>query len=133
MEEEFQKLKQWDKTMDEYAASFLRMSRFAPSMVAKESDKANRFQQGLQWEIQKQLASHQLDTYQQVLTAARRVELVTIRENMSKQQRTAMRPIKQVTQGPPNKAIGAPPVKHPAQQGQQQLVCGFCKKLGHTR
>ena len=112
MEEQFQKLKQRNDIVDGYAANFLRLSRFAPSMVAHETEKAHRFQQGLQWDIQRQLTPSQLDTYQQVLTAARRVELVTVRENRSKQRRTTKCPIQQVTK---NEEISAPPAKRQAQ------------------
>jgi hypothetical protein len=43
MEEQFIKLQQWNKSVDEYAAEFLRLSRFAPYMVAKEENRASRF------------------------------------------------------------------------------------------
>ena len=36
MEEQFQKLKQWNDTVDGYAAKFLRLSRFAPNFVSTE-------------------------------------------------------------------------------------------------
>jgi uncharacterized protein GlcG (DUF336 family) len=52
MKEQFVKLKQWNNSVDEYAANFLRLSRFAPALVATEEDKAERFQQGLHWDIQ---------------------------------------------------------------------------------
>ena len=119
--------------MDGYTTKFLRLSRFAPSMVAQEAEKAHRFQQGLQWDIQSHLASNQLDTYQQVLTAARRVESVSVRKNRSGQPRNAKRPNQQMAQGGQNRAIGAPPAKRPTQQNQQQVVCGYCKKQGHIQ
>lgn len=72
MEEEFISLKQQEKTVDEYATEFLMLSRFAPSMVADEGDRANRFQQDLRLDIQEYITSHNLDTYSQVLNVARR-------------------------------------------------------------
>ena len=36
MEDQFIRLQQRDQTVDEYAAEFLRLSRFAPYMVANE-------------------------------------------------------------------------------------------------
>ena len=84
MEQRFVHLRQYDRTVDAYAAEFLRLSRFAPSMVKDEEDRANRFQQGLRLEIQKFLAPQQLDTYSQVLTAARRVEMVANQESRSR-------------------------------------------------
>ena len=50
MEEQF--LQQRDQTVDEYAAKFLRLSRFAQYMVANEEIRARRFQQGLRVQIQ---------------------------------------------------------------------------------
>ena len=43
MAEQFFKLQQGNKTVDEYAAEFLRLSRFAPKFVAEEADRAERF------------------------------------------------------------------------------------------
>jgi len=60
--------------VDEYAAEFLRLSQFAPYMVADEEKRASRFQQGLTVDIQMLLIPHQLKTYSQVLSIARDVE-----------------------------------------------------------
>ena len=68
------KLQQWSRTVDEYAAEFMRLSRFAPKLVEEEADRAHRFQQGLSAEIQVQLSSHVLETYSQVLVRARNIE-----------------------------------------------------------
>ena len=96
MEKQFLDLKHEDKTVDGYAAEFLRLSRFAQAMVAHEEDKANRFQQGLRPEIWKHLASHQLDIYSQVLSAARRVEMKFDNGNQDRmQQRPVKRPFDQ--------------------------------------
>jgi len=57
MQLQFLNLKQWDKSVEAYAADFIRLSRFAPKMVEDEIDRADRFQQGLQWDIQVQIAS----------------------------------------------------------------------------
>ena len=43
MEQRFVHLRQYDRTVDAYAAEFLRLSRFTPSMVKDEEDRANRF------------------------------------------------------------------------------------------
>ena len=46
MEEQPIKLQQLNQYVDEYAAKFLRLSRFAPYMVSDEEKRASRFQQG---------------------------------------------------------------------------------------
>ena len=44
MEEQFIRLQQLNRSVDEYAAEFLRLSRFAPYMVSDEEKQASRFQ-----------------------------------------------------------------------------------------
>jgi len=56
MKQQFINLRQGSSTVDEYAAKFLRLSRFASYMVADEEDWANRFQRGLRLDIQKSWA-----------------------------------------------------------------------------
>jgi len=128
MEKEFIDLTQGDKTVDQYASDFLRLSRFAPSMVADEEDKANRLQQGLKSEIRKQLSSHQLDTYSQVLTAARRVELEVDKDRV--QQRPPKRTFDQMNRGPapPQQQQDKPQIQPPP---APRPVCNHCHKLGH--
>ena len=100
-------------TMDTYAAEFVKLSRFAPMLVADEEDKANHFRQGLKPEIRKFLASQQLDTYHQVLIASRRVELELGNDNRT-QQKQGKRPFNPVGQGQNQ------PAKRHFQQQQQQ-------------
>ena len=86
MEQQFINLQQGSRSIDEYAAKFLRLSRFAPYMVAEEEDRANRFQQGLRFDIQKFLVTQPLRTYSQVLSAARSLEQVVEKENKNRVQ-----------------------------------------------
>ena len=44
MEEQFIRLQQRDKYVDEYAAKFLSLSRFAPYMISDEEKWAERYQ-----------------------------------------------------------------------------------------
>jgi len=76
MEQQFINLRQESRTVDKYAAKFLRLSQFAPYMVAKDEDQANQFKQGLRLDIQKFLIAQQLRTYSQVLSVARCLEQV---------------------------------------------------------
>ena len=74
MEEQFIRLQQLNQSVDEYAAEFLRLSRFAPYMVSDEEKRASRFQQGLKIDIQLFLIPQQFKTYSQVLSIAHEVE-----------------------------------------------------------
>ena len=133
MQNQFMHLKQRDRSVEVYAAEFLRLSRFAPKMVEDEADRADRFQQGLQWDIQVQIASQSLQTYDQVLTAARRVEHVIDRRNRSKgHNKNGKRQFPQVEEGVKKQKNGAPAQRQNQPQAGQKH-CGFCKKLGHVR
>jgi len=63
MEQQFINLRQGSRMVDEYTSEFLRLSQFAPYMVADEEDRANRFQQDLRLDITKHLVTQQLVTY----------------------------------------------------------------------
>jgi len=43
IEKQFINLRQGSQTVNEYTTEFLRLSRFAPYMVAEDEDRANRF------------------------------------------------------------------------------------------
>ncbi|XP_020272013.1 uncharacterized protein LOC109847181 [Asparagus officinalis] len=75
MQRQFVMLRQRASTVDEYAAEFAKLSRFAPGMVSNEVDKGQRFMQGLNFEIQTQIYSQKgIETYADVLEAARKAE-----------------------------------------------------------
>ena len=74
IEEQFIRRQHWNRSVDEYAAEFLRLSQFAPYMVSDEEKRASRIQQGLRVDIQMLFILHQLKTYSEVLTIARDVE-----------------------------------------------------------
>ena len=74
MEEQFIRLQQGNRSVDEYATEFLRLSRFTPYMVTDKEKRASRFQQGLKMDVQMFLIPQQLKTYSQVLSIAHEVE-----------------------------------------------------------
>lgn len=136
MQSQFINLKQRDKNVESYAAEFLRLSRFAPQMVADEADRADRFQQGLQWEIQEKLVTHQFNTYDQVLTAARYAESFMERRNKSRgQNKTMKRQLPQAGEGTSGakKQRNGVPANRQGRNPPEQIYCGFCKKPGHLR
>ena len=114
MEEQFIRLQQWNRSVDEYAAEFLRLSRFAPYMVADEEKRASRFQQGLRVDIQMLLIPHQLKSYSQVLSIARDVEQgLEKKRRVELQHKPMKRQFQQVHRGNPVRSFGAPIAKRP--------------------
>jgi len=134
MEQQFINLQHGSRSIDEYAAEFLRLSRFAPYIVAAEKDWANRFQQGLRLEIQKFLVTQPLRTYSQVLSSARSLEQVVEKENKNKvHARPLKRPFDQVTKGPTSRFGSAPHNKQQFTPSPRTVVCRFCQLPGHHR
>jgi len=76
MERRFTNLIQGNRSVDDYAAEFTRLSRFAPALVADEATRARRFKMGLDFAILENVISLRLPTYDEVLIAAREQELV---------------------------------------------------------
>lgn len=89
LEEKFIALKQWDRYVDVNAAEFLRLSHFAPYMVATEKKRVKRFQQGLHVDTQMYLIPQRLKTYSEVLDAARDLERLQGKKNRSKTSQNA--------------------------------------------
>ncbi|XP_071905704.1 uncharacterized protein [Coffea arabica] len=73
-EDEFIKLLQGTSSVAEYEIQFTRLSKFAPKLVVNEQKRLRRFIQGLNVEIQKELAAAQIDTFKDALDKAQRVE-----------------------------------------------------------
>ncbi|XP_027152140.1 uncharacterized protein LOC113752211 [Coffea eugenioides] len=73
-EDEFIKLHQDALSVAEYETHFTRLSKFAPELVFSEQKRIRRFVQGLNVEIQKDLAVAQFDTFKDALEKSQRVE-----------------------------------------------------------
>ncbi|XP_027118548.2 uncharacterized protein [Coffea arabica] len=73
-EDEFIKLRQGTSSVAEYETQFTQLSKFAPELVVSEQKRIRRFIQGLNVEIQKDLAAAQIDTFKDALEKAQRVE-----------------------------------------------------------
>ena len=70
MERRFLNLVQGNRSVDEYAAEFTRLSRFAPAHVATEEKRAEKFKMGLDTTILEHVVSLPLEYYDGVLKAA---------------------------------------------------------------
>ena len=76
MERRFITLVQGNRTVDEYAAEFTRLSRFAPAHVATEEKRAEKFKMGLDFSILEHVVSLPRENFDGVLKAARQQESV---------------------------------------------------------
>ncbi|XP_071925688.1 uncharacterized protein [Coffea arabica] len=73
-EDEFIRFRQGTQTVAEYESHFTRLSKFAPELIITEQRRIRRFIQGLNVEIQKDLAVAQLSTFSDAVEKAQRVE-----------------------------------------------------------
>lgn len=67
-------MEQGNRTVDEYAAEFGRLSQFAEGMVRTPRDRAKRFCQGLVDNIRDLIVANVTDTYSRMLTVAQNIE-----------------------------------------------------------
>ncbi|KAK8716275.1 hypothetical protein V6N13_043591 [Hibiscus sabdariffa] len=90
MKQEFQNLRQGSRTMAEYELEFLRLLQYGSSLVPTESDRCQKFREGLRIDILKQVATHQ-DTVFDVLVerakAAEEVELLLRQTDRAERER----------------------------------------------
>ncbi|XP_027156557.1 uncharacterized protein LOC113757506, partial [Coffea eugenioides] len=73
-EDEFIQFHQGTQTVAEYESHFTRLSKFAPELIVTEQRRIRRFVQGLNVEIQKDLAVAQISTFSDAVKKALRVE-----------------------------------------------------------
>ncbi|XP_020252369.1 uncharacterized protein LOC109829752 [Asparagus officinalis] len=71
---EFQGLQQNNMTVQEYEAKFTQLSRFAPHLIAEESDKAKKFQRGLRGNIRGKLVALRIRNYAELVETAFEIE-----------------------------------------------------------
>ncbi|KNA03297.1 hypothetical protein SOVF_210560, partial [Spinacia oleracea] len=70
MESEFIHLKQRNMTVLEYAVKFNELARFAPDLVSTDRQRMNRFEGGLNVDLQEKLAAHMSKSYQELYDRA---------------------------------------------------------------
>lgn len=110
------------------SGEFLRFSRFAPTLVAEERNKARRFQHGLSLETREYMTMTIMNTYAKVLKAARHQEQATGRmTEIGMQKRLACHMSKTFSSRiPPPKHYMTPTVR-------PTLICNYCQLLGYTK
>ena len=69
-ERDFIRLEQGRKIVSEYEAEFAKLAKYAPTLVADESSRARRLEEGLRSDIRNSVASFELQTYEAVLNKA---------------------------------------------------------------
>ncbi|KAJ6804605.1 uncharacterized protein M6B38_184075 [Iris pallida] len=148
LEGQFVGLVQGNSSVDEYAAEFFRLSRFAPDMIQDEGQKARKFHRGLIHAVRTRTSGRRNATFDQILMDAQIAEEdfglkpkrsgdtmgasssagPAKRSHIQQQQQKPFQqqPLLQIQQAP-----GAQ--QHQGQGQRQAIQCVFCKKMGHTR
>ncbi|XP_074341444.1 uncharacterized protein LOC141678914 [Apium graveolens] len=73
-ERDFIRLQQGGRTVIEYEAEFAKLAKYASTLVADESSRARRLEEGLRSDIRNSVASFELQTYEAVLNKALVIE-----------------------------------------------------------
>nr|XP_027067805.1 uncharacterized protein LOC113693471 [Coffea arabica] len=158
-EDEFIRLRQDTQSVPKYESQFTRLSKFAPELILIEQRRARCFLQGLNVEIQKDLAVAQITTFSNVVEKALRSEnaRLQVRNFQNRKRGASGSSSTQGDKGTPPKfgrgakggrfsgtARGTPSrggqsgrgQQRNASQGSSAIVsrgpCSFCGKLNHT-
>ncbi|XP_056166396.1 uncharacterized protein LOC130137901 [Syzygium oleosum] len=71
---EFMKLRQGQRSVDQYEVKFARLSKFSPRMVKDPVDKARRFRNGLKPDLRSQMISLNLRGYHEIYDRAQAIK-----------------------------------------------------------
>jgi hypothetical protein len=138
LEERFLTLKKGSLSVDQYHQEFTRLSRYATSIVRKPADKARRFLRGLDLSMQTLMTTTDRESYQKLLVAAKRQELLATEmrqlhmgggKRPMEQTRFVVRPFLGPNQTASFKRTNPPG----PQQSRASMVCHFCGKPGHAK
>jgi hypothetical protein len=81
-EAEFINLKQGNRTVAEYAAEFIRLSKYAPCLASSEQAKARKFEEGLKLQVRQRVSTLVLENFRALMDRA----IVAERDIMEAQQ-----------------------------------------------
>ena len=143
-EDEFIRFRQGAQTVAEYESQFTRLSKFAPELIVTEQRRIRRFVQGLNVEIQKDLAVAQLSASSGAVEKVQRVESarLQVRTFQARKRVTLESSVGQEdTSTPPKLGKGTGGLRFPgmssdaSQRGSGSAShgpCGYCGKPNHT-
>ncbi|XP_020243329.1 uncharacterized protein LOC109821560 [Asparagus officinalis] len=124
-------------TVKEYEAKFTQLLRFAPHLIAEESDKAKKFQRGLRGNIRGKLVALRIRNYAELVETAFEIEkdLLEYQEIRNKKQSLVKRPRtegglttdKSASNQPGRSATAKFPFRHDrANQPNKSAACPRC-------
>ncbi|XP_071932106.1 uncharacterized protein [Coffea arabica] len=144
-EDEFIRLRQGAQTVAEYESQFTRLSKFAPELILTEQRRIWRFVQGLNVEIQKDLAAAQINAFSEAVEKAQRVENARLQvKNFQAKKRgfPGNNSGQEDENIPPKFGRGTGGVRMPEMSPERPLrggsasaargPCGYCGKLNHS-
>ncbi|CAA0841948.1 Uncharacterized mitochondrial protein AtMg00860, partial [Striga hermonthica] len=159
MERQFLALQQGTRTVDEYEREFTRLAGFAPDLVRKEAQRAQRFIDGLYPAVRHNIVGHGTQTYARAVSIAQEVD-ASIRREAVRDRAQPSAPAQPVAAPPAlpapqpaknnkRKGKGAPADKRTRRRLQQippcptygrlhrgecragQDICYYCQEPGH--
>nr|XP_027066068.1 uncharacterized protein LOC113691937 [Coffea arabica]XP_027066079.1 uncharacterized protein LOC113691946 [Coffea arabica] len=142
-EDEFIQLRQGAQTVAEYESHFPKLSKFAPELIMTVQRRIRRFVQGLNIEIQKDLAVVQINTFSDTVEKALRVEntRLQVRNFQAKKRAIPENSLGKRDKSTPLKfgrgtgGVRLPGMSRGAPQGGSTSAsrgpCGYCEKLNH--
>ncbi|XP_010668318.2 uncharacterized protein LOC104885320 [Beta vulgaris subsp. vulgaris] len=131
MEFEFIHLKQRNMSVLEYAVKFNELARFVPDLVTTDRQRMNRFEGGLNLDIQVKLAAHMSNSYQELYDRAINVERkMKLHEEVYENGKRKDKPHNSQLSNGFNKRLntGYSEANH---YQRQFLQCNKCGKQGH--
>ncbi|XP_073113553.1 uncharacterized protein [Elaeis guineensis] len=109
-------------TMLEYANKFNELGRFCPQLMEFERSKANRFEQGLKYEIRSRLFFHILNNYKDVLERALKVESELKKTDLERGDRKRARSAENLKDQQKNFK------NNNSDKKKESIFCSYCEK-----
>ncbi|XP_020523622.1 uncharacterized protein LOC110007368 [Amborella trichopoda] len=132
-EVEFIELQQGKLTVEQYAAKFLELSRYAPHVINMEAQKVNKFERGLMLDIRGRIMAANLKTFSPLVDLARKIERDCDEYRLRKEQhKTRPTPSRDFQERGDQRHDNAQRTFQGDIRQKQPVPCGSCGKLGHA-
>ncbi|KAJ8627943.1 hypothetical protein MRB53_021250 [Persea americana] len=128
---DFQNLKQGDMSVQQYEQQFIRLAKYAPTLITPEEEKIRRFLDGLSVDIYMMIGDNQRPLFQDVVKSAYWAEGALKKKAMERQAKTQQNQLRQFASqdNQNNSKRQKSQIQLPTSQNQQ---CERCGRRNHT-